>query len=72
MVLAASFSFGTLIAWLIVAGLVAICLSVIIKDHKKGGCVGCSCAGACSHCSGCAAVKKKKKFFGFLKTKANR
>ena len=51
---------GNLIAVLLVAGLLAVCIKEILKSHKNGGCGGCSgcsggsCAGCAGKCGGCA------------------
>ena len=44
--------FGNLTAILLVAGLAALCVRELVKEHKSGSCGGCAgCGGNCASCS---------------------
>ncbi len=38
---------GTMVVGLIVAGVVAVIIVKMVRDKRKGKCVGCDCAGGC-------------------------
>ena len=49
---------ATFIIGLALIALVVLIIRSIIKEKKKGGCIGCS--GSCGHCSGHCAPQKRE------------